>query len=135
MSERSLSGSWTGRYDYANPLHGLPVPFDAILTETGGTLRGETIEPNTFRDEATDTLMAVIAGSVRGGLVRFVKTYTDFEDHDHPHYEGQVNQTATRISGQWYFPSAPFMRGTFLLARASNAAVRTVAEAADALVL
>lgn len=130
MSDKSLSGNWTGRYDYANPLHGEPVSFDAILTETAASLRGETIEPNSFRPEPTDTLMAVIIGERSGSRVHFAKIYTDFDSDDHPQYSGTVNQTATRISGQWHFPSMPFIHGTFLLARASKAAIRTRAEAA-----
>jgi len=50
-----LTGSWTGRYDYDNIAFGTPVSFDAVLTETAGILRGEIVEPNTFRPEATDT--------------------------------------------------------------------------------
>lgn len=126
----SLTGSWTGRYDYDNVAHGTPVSFDAVLTETSGTLRGEIVEPNTFRLEATDTLLAVLYGTRSGSSVQFVKTYTDFEDTDHPHYEGQVNATATRITGRWHFPSQPWAKGTFLLARTADAAVRKKARAA-----
>lgn len=129
-SSDSLSGSWTGRYDYDNIAFGTPVSFDAVLTETGGTLRGETVEPNTFRDEATDTLLAVLSGTRNGSSVRLVKTYTDFEDDDHPTYEGQVNATATRITGRWHFPGTPGVKGTFLLARTAQAAVRKHAKAA-----
>lgn len=67
----SLSGSWTGRYDYDNIAFGCPVSFDAVLTETGTTLRGETVEPNTFREETTDTLLAVLNGQRSGSSVRF----------------------------------------------------------------
>lgn len=127
---KTLSGSWTGRYDYDNIAFGTPVSFDAVLTETGNTLRGEVVEPNTFRPEATDTLLAVIAGTRNGSSVSFVKTYTDFEAGDHPHYQGQVNTTATRITGRWHFPSMPGIKGTFLLARTAEAAVRKETKAA-----
>jgi len=126
----SLSGSWTGRYDYDNPVFGTPVSFDAVLTETSGTLRGEVVEPNTFRHEATDTLIAVLNGRRSGSAVTFTKIYTDFETSDHPHYEGQVNSTATRITGRWFFPSQPGVKGTFLFARTAQAASRKTAEAA-----
>lgn len=126
----TLSGSWTGRYDYDNVAFGTPVSFDAVLTQTGSTLRGEIVEPNTFRDEATDTLLAVISGRRSGTSVTFTKTYTDFEDTDHPHYDGQVNATATRITGRWHFPSNPGVKGTFLLARTAQAAARKTAKAA-----
>lgn len=126
----SLSGSWTGRYDYDNIALGAPVSFDAVLTQTGSTLRGEIVEPNTFRKEATDTLLAVIIGSRSGTRVQFTKTYTDFEAKEDPVYEGQVNATATRITGRWHFPSMPGVKGTFLLARTAEAAVRKQARAA-----
>ncbi|SMX41795.1 hypothetical protein [Octadecabacter ascidiaceicola] len=126
----SLSGSWTGRFDYDNITHGTPVSFDAVLIETGSTLRGEIVEPNTFRPEATDTLLSVLTGTRSGSNVSFVKTYTDFEDTDHPHYEGQINATATRITGRWHFPSMSGIKGTFLLARTAEAAVRKKAAAA-----
>jgi len=126
----SLTGSWTGRYDYANPADGEPVAFDAVLTQTGATLRGETVETNTFCDSAGDTLMAVLSGTRRGGSVRFLKTYTDFDTNSRPSYEGEVNATATRITGRWYFADAPHVHGTFLMARTRSAAVRRPAEAA-----
>ncbi len=42
----------------------------------------------------------------------------------------QVNATATRITGRWHFPGMPGVKGTFLLARTAQAAVRKKAEAA-----
>ncbi len=126
----SLSGSWTGRFDYDNVAYGAPVSFDAVLTETDGALRGEVVEPNTFRLEATDTLLAVLAGTRSGTSVTFVKTYTDFEETDHPTYEGQINATATRITGRWFFPKMPGVKGTFLLARTAQAAARKTKRAA-----
>lgn len=120
----SLSGSWTGRYDYDNIMHGTPVSFDAVLAETSGTLRGEVIEPNTFRTEATDTLLAVLSGIRSGNAVKFIKIYTDFETDDHPLYDGQINPTATRITGRWHFATMAHIKGTFLLARTAQAAVR-----------
>ena len=123
----SISGSWTGRYDYDNVAFGTPVSFDAVLTETGGTLRGEIVEPNSFRAEATDTLLAVLNGVRNGSTLSFVKTYTDFEETDHPHYQGQINATVTRVTGRWHFPQNPGIKGTFLLARTAQAAARTTA--------
>ena len=129
-ASESLSGSWTGRYDYDNVTYGTPVSFDAVLTETAGTLRGEIVEPNTFRKEHTDTLLAVVFGHRSGSQVQFTKTYTDFDSDDHPSYSGQINATATRITGRWHFPSAPNVKGTFLFARTSEAAARKKTSAA-----
>lgn len=130
-ASHGLSGSWTGRFDYANIALGTPVSFDAVLTETAGMLMGEIVEPNTFRKEATDTLLAVISGTRNGSSVSFVKTYTDFEADDHPVYDGQINATATRITGRWHFPGMPGVKGTFLLARTAQAAARTTTRAAQ----
>ncbi|SLN34818.1 hypothetical protein [Pseudooctadecabacter jejudonensis] len=126
----SLSGSWTGRYDYDNIAFGSPVSFDAVLTETAGVLRGEIVEPNTFRSQSTDTLLAVLVGDRTGARVQFTKTYTDFEADDNPVYTGQINATATRITGQWHFPKSPQVKGTFLFARTAQAAVRRSIKAA-----
>ncbi|MGJ8610995.1 MAG: hypothetical protein ACSHWY_07870 [Octadecabacter sp.] len=132
---KSLSGSWTGRFDYDNIAFGTPVSFDAVLIQTGTILRGEIVEPNTFRPEATDTLLAVLTGTCSGSNVAFVKTYTDFEESDYPHYDGHVNPTATRITGRWHFPTMPGVKGTFLLARTAQAAVRKQAKATAEMVL
>mgnify|MGYP001343655421 CR=1 FL=1 len=94
----TLTGSWTGRFDYDSVAYGTPVSFDAVLTELGSILHGEVVEPNTFRKDAGDTLLAVLSGTRDGTSVTFVKTYTDFDDADHPRYEGQVNATATVLS-------------------------------------
>lgn len=127
-----LSGCWSGRYDYANPAQGAPVSFDATLEEFAGLISGNIVEPNTFRPDLSDTLLAVISGLRTGNGVRFVKTYTDFDDADHPHYSGQINAAATRITGTWHFPSAPQIRGTFLLARTVNMAAKRVTKTASA---
>lgn len=131
----SLSGSWTGRFDYNNVALGTPVSFDAVLMESGDALRGEVVEPNTFRKEATDTLLAVLTGTRSGASVTFTKTYTDFEADEDPVYVGRVNATATRITGRWYFPGVPNVKGAFLLARTAQAAARKTTKAAVEMVL
>jgi len=72
----------------------------------------------------------VLTGTRSGSAVTFIKTYTDFEDIDHPTYEGHVNATATRITGRWHFPGRPDVKGTFLLARTAQAAARKTTRAA-----
>ena len=126
----SLSGSWTGRFDYDNVAFGTPVSFDAVLIQTGTTLRGEVVEPNTFRPEATDTLLAVLTGTSSGSKVHFVKTYTNIEESDRPDDDGQENATKTRITGRWNLPATHGVKDTFLLARAAQAAVRKQVKAA-----
>lgn len=130
---QTLCGSWTGRFDYDNVVHGTPVSFDATITQTGASLSGETVEPNTFRPEPTDTLLAVIVGERSGTAVSFEKIYTDFDAPEAPVYEGRVNITATRITGRWHFRSMPSVTGTFLLARTTMAATRKTKRAEAAM--
>ena len=66
----------------------------------------------------------MLTGVRSGSRVSFVKTYTDFEEDDHPHYSGQVNAMATRVTGRWHFPASPGVKGTFLMARTAQAAAR-----------
>ncbi len=126
----SLSGNWTGRFDYDNVAYGTPVSFDAVILQMGSSLNGEIMEPNTFRKEAINTLIAVLSGTRVGSAVQFTKSYTDFTPTEDPLYEGRVNATATRITGRWYFPNMPSVKGTFLLARTIQAAARKKARAA-----
>ncbi|KPP93040.1 MAG: hypothetical protein HLUCCA08_10595 [Rhodobacteraceae bacterium HLUCCA08] len=126
---RTLSGLWTGRYDYARPGMGDPVTFEVVLTETGRVFTGELVEPNTFRDDAGDTLMAVVSGSRDGQFVQFLKTYTDFNGLDHPVYEGRCNGALTRISGDWRFPAFPAVCGSFLMVRTAGLAEEKAREA------
>ena len=120
----NLTGTWTGIYDYDNVAFGAPVSFDATLIETAGLLQGDIMEPNTFRSQSLDSLLAVISGMRTGSSVHFVKTYTNFDAPENPVYDGTVNATATRITGRWHFPSQPNIKGTFLLARTQQAAAR-----------
>jgi len=39
----TLTGSWTGRFDYDSVAYGTPVSFDAVLTELGSILHGEVV--------------------------------------------------------------------------------------------
>lgn len=119
---RSLSGLWTGRYDYARTSVGAPVSFEVVLSEEGRIFTGEVVEPNTFVADGGDTLMAVISGSRDGQFVQFLKTYTDFDGLDHPVYEGRCNDALTRIAGDWHFPAFPAVKGSFLMVRAAGMA-------------
>lgn len=131
----SLSGAWTGRYDYDGAGFGPPVSFEATLLETAGVLSGEIIEPNSFREELSETLLSVISGTRQSASVRFVKTYTDFDETGHPLYKGVVNARATRINGTWWFPTRPTVCGTFLMVRRTDAVEREIdrSETVDAM--
>ncbi|MEM9436709.1 MAG: hypothetical protein AAGA15_06680 [Pseudomonadota bacterium] len=110
-----LTGPWMGRYNYVSrPLP--PVAFNAVLEDDGGDISGETIEPNSFADQPLDSLMAGIIGVREGTIVRFCKTYSDF-DAPKIDYEGRIDAKFTRVDGKWSFPNAPWQHGTFVLIR------------------
>lgn len=129
MTHKDLSGRWIGRYAYDRS--GEIVSFEAMLTETAGVLRGETVEPNTFRAELGPVLLAALSGSRTGVEVSFVKAYTDFEDIDRPLYEGRVNAALTRIDGTWRMWNAGWFTGRFMMTRDQPTARARVRERAE----
>ena len=111
----TLTGPWMGRYSYVTQVKP-PVAFNAVITDEDGNLSGETIEPNSFSDIDLDTLIAGLIGVREGSMVRWSKTYSDF-DASKIDYDGTANATFTRIEGRWSFPAAPWQHGTFVLIR------------------
>ncbi|MEL6839582.1 MAG: hypothetical protein AAFP85_09835 [Pseudomonadota bacterium] len=127
----SITGRWTGRYDYSGKA--APVPFDAALEDNAGILSGEVTEPNTFRRDMGAHLAALLLGERTGFDVSFRKTYDGFDQGDDPVYEGALNTALTRIDGFWRFPNDPHWSGRFMMVRAVDMrARRKVAAAADA---
>lgn len=118
-----LTGPWMGRYNYVTQALP-PVAFNAILEDDGGDISGETIEPNCFAHLPMDSLLAGIIGVREGTLVRFCKTYSDF-DEPRIDYEGRIDAKFTRVEGTWNFPNAPWEHGTFVLIRDAVAADHT----------
>jgi hypothetical protein len=112
VGHQSLTGRWIGRYDYDGG--GPVVSFEARLVERGGALWGETVEPNTFRPDLGAELAAVLMGEREGAEVRFVKTYTGFNEGDRPRYSGHANAALTRIAGIWRIR---LMTGRFVMVR------------------
>ncbi len=113
-----------GKYAYGLTGQRNPTAFNAILEEAGGGLTGETIEPNTFRPDAGDTLVAGLTGSRDGSEVFLVKTYSDFRG-ERLHYHGTADRALKRITGTWHFPSRPQIRGTFVMVRQGRATARS----------
>lgn len=111
----TLSGPWMGRYNYVSRA-AKPVAFNANLVDEEGDISGDTIEPNSFSDLELDALIAGVIGVREGNLVRFTKSYSDF-DGPRIDYEGRINATFTRVDGTWSFPHAPWEHGTFVLIR------------------
>lgn len=117
MSEEneSLSGFWSGVYDYPDSFDEA-VPFNVILTDEAGTLTGEIIEPNTFSPEDIDHMFASLNGNLIDNSIMFIKTYENADNAGHRvRYEGIVNPEKTVIQGEWTtldeeFPwSGPFI--------------------------
>ncbi len=112
---QSLNGPWMGRYNYVSRARP-PVAFNAMLVDDDGDLSGETLEPNSFADLEMDSLIAGIIGVRVGPMVRFTKSYSDF-DAARVEYSGVINAQFTRIDGTWSFAGGLVGRGTFVLIR------------------
>lgn len=129
MADRDLTGSWLGRYAYADdidPDDGTDaiVPFEARLQQDGTDLTGRATEPNTFRPDFGPELSATLDGHAAGGTVAFVKRYDGLPPEEAPVYEGRLESGGGRITGTWWFPSYPGFTGTFTMTRKPSAAAR-----------
>ena len=118
--KRDLSGPWMGRYNYVTRAQP-PVAFNAMLQDENGNISGETLEPNSISELQFDSLIAGVIGVREGTLVRFTKSYSDF-DAPKIDYEGRINSAFTRVDGTWRFPTDPAIHGTFVLIRDAVAA-------------
>lgn len=101
-AQKTLCGIWRGEYAY--PISSLaPVAFNAILTEGGGRLAGEIVEPNTLSQcIGAGELFASLEGDRAGDAVEFVKTYEPSAQVGHRlRYEGRSNAQLTQIRGLW----------------------------------
>lgn len=113
--QKTLTGRWMGRYDYDRG--GDPVAFEVSLTETGGAITGEVMEPNKFRQDMGEMLNATLDGARSGTQVSFIKRYSGFAQGDHPQYDGSVNAALTRIEGRWQFKHIAGWGGRFMMVR------------------
>ncbi len=105
-SSESLSGTWTGVYDYPTEFHGHDLeatPFNAHITEIEGMITGEIDEPNTLSKAAgVGMLFSKIEGQRIGQRAHFIKTYERLPETGHEiSYEGTANEDFTRIEGMW----------------------------------
>src|SRR5579871_6903508 len=130
--DSDLTGLWSGEYWY--DAVNTPTPFTAHFVDTGGSLTGTTLEPNTFANAGGQEISADIRGA-RGDLsVRFTKLYHPSPGvHQHPIiYVGEVDADFTMIDGEWTFSSMPEWRGRFVLVRVSHGAKALEVEAEKA---
>lgn len=121
---RTLTGFWTGVYAY--PIASLaPVPFNMVLTETGGALQGECVEPDST-GSGLGELFASIEGVRDGADVTFAKVYeSSIALSHHLDYRGQANTALTRIEGAWTAIAGDGRRdwsGVFTMTRRSGQA-------------
>ncbi|MGZ8282102.1 MAG: hypothetical protein ACXWUN_04000 [Allosphingosinicella sp.] len=123
--EADLSGRWCGFFNYPSRLP--TTEFDVELRDVSGLLSGLTTEPH-FNGTGT-ILNAVIEGEREGGLVRFRKTYDDFEFTDVVHYEGHLDAAGDEISGEWEIRG--HWSGTFLMIRASKTGAKIARKAEE----
>jgi hypothetical protein len=113
MSQPNLSGLWLGSFAYPGG-QGPATPFMAKIVDAGGSLAGETVEPN-MMSFTGDTLEASIAGSRAGAAVDFTKTYDGASDCAHAvDYVGRLSADGNSIVGVW---SLEDMDGTFEMYR------------------
>jgi hypothetical protein len=97
----SLTGVWDGRYSYPRRLS--PVPFTAVMLETGHTITGTIHEQPPDGPSAGRTRNAVFEGERRMWSVDFTKTY----DPPGPGfnrpvlYRGQLSSDFNEIEGTW----------------------------------
>ncbi len=117
----SLSGHWTGVYDYpANMME--PTPFTAIIHDDGATFYGEILEPNLndFGDSVPySEIHADITGQYDGIEVSFIKEYPPMicESLGQVRYVGSINADFTKIKGVWTTVEAEPWSGPFVMNR------------------
>ena len=120
----SLSGAWTGVYDYDDDAKE-PVGFTADLTDIGGVIWGEISEPNSFSPSAAKALTAAVSGLRTGREVTFNKEYQG----DVPggeeivFYAGQISADGDCIKGTWRIQFPVEVGGPFVMNRPDGAVV------------
>lgn len=108
-----MTGLWHGTFAY--PAYAGPTtPFVARIEESGGTLTGTIMEPNTM-GWSSEELEAVLAGSRDGRSVDFTKTYDGSSDAAHAvDYVGRLSDDGNKVTGVW---SLEVLDGTFEMHR------------------
>lgn len=110
MSADDLSGRWQGIFNY--PRDQPATGFVAILSDAGGALSGETVEPGLTGGEVA----ARIDGRRHHGTVSFAKLYDDNDgNYDTVTYQGTVATDGQEITGRWTIPG--IWSGTFIMVR------------------
>ncbi|MEL7167565.1 MAG: hypothetical protein AAGL96_19045 [Pseudomonadota bacterium] len=125
----SLSGAWTGVFDYDDPACDA-VGFTADITDIAGAVWGDTTEPNSFAPGFGDRLVASLSGARSGNEVTFTKTYIGEEQlfENEVFYAGNLNDTGRRITGTWRIAGAYDLSGPFVMNRVDGQALERLLE-------
>ncbi len=123
----SLSGAWSGIYNYPRTLP--PVPFTAVLIQNGEWITGTTEEISRFGNVRGVTISATLQGRRAGAEVKWLKLYDLRPEHNGVAYEGTINADASEIHGRWLLPGS--WSGTFLMIKAPTCAVERTLEKAE----
>lgn len=126
---KSLSGYWTGVYDY--PAADEAVPFNAVLSDEAGRISGEIIEPNTFAQAPDRELFSSLSGALDGGSITFIKHYESLPGAGHTVlYVGHVDAARTKIEGRWRIGAT--WSGPFVMNRSSDGAADALSATLEA---
>jgi hypothetical protein len=114
-----LTGVWDGQFSY--PRRFAPVPFTAVIMETGSSITGSIHERPPDGARAGRTLVASIEGQGQGGSVEFLKTYDEGQGvHGRPiRYTGVLSPDGRTIDGLWALTEA--WSGKFVMTRSGGA--------------
>lgn len=130
-----VTGFWTGVFD-TDDLSFDATPFHAFLTEEGGAIHGEMIEPNGFSPDPISELFSSVEGWRDEEEIEFVKTYENALGAGFSvRFEGVVEAQKQRIKGVWSVLESEAMggglsfSGPFVMNRVA-ACIATSAEAA-----
>jgi hypothetical protein len=121
--DNDLTGLWSGEYWFLDG--GVPTPFSAHLVDSGGSISGTTLEPNTFAHPGLIELGADLSGARGEFSVRLTKLYHPAPGvHREPIFmSGVVDPNFTMIEGQWVVGGSSTFIGRFVLVRVSRGAL------------
>lgn len=131
MSARraSLTGSWSGAFRYPGDAFPETV-FSAQIEERDSAFIGTTQEPNIDPWLKLSVLTAEIEGTRSGLKLSFTKFYSgDAQIGFAIRYEGEANDTLTRVEGRWINPD---WSGTFFMTRDDAGAEEALERDAEA---
>lgn len=119
-TNKSLEGDWQGSYTYPYRNRKMAdVNFNIVISQKAAEVTGSTIEPNTFGDNSSETLEALIVGKVVDSKIDFVKTYNGKGGVVHSiNYSGDISQDFNHIKGTWTIPKS--WSGEFEMSRKSQ---------------